>query len=94
MKRIGDYPSWEAKVRPVFVAIAATGAPFITWIVAREYALPEPPDRRRDWARLMVALHRDGIIRRDGFGYARDHSAVTRWRGTRAARFEQMEVAS
>lgn len=92
--RAEDYPSWEARVRPTFLAIAATGRPFICWQVAREHRLPEPPDRRRDWARLMANLHRDGLVRRDGFGYARDHSAVTRWRGTRAARFEQMEVAS
>lgn len=92
--RPADYQMWEATVRPVFVAIAATGRPFITWVVAKEYRLPEPPDRRRDWAQLMIGLHHDGLIRRDGFGYARDHSAVTKWRGTRAARFEQTEIAS
>lgn len=92
--RTDDYESWEALVRPAFIAIAAAGTPFICWVVAKECRLPEPPDRRRDWARLMVGLHRDGIVRRDGFGYARDHSAVTRWRGTRAARFEQTEIAA
>lgn len=89
-----DYQTWEGTVRPTFLAIAASGRPFVTWAVAKEYRLPEPPDRRRDWAQLMIGLHREGLVRRDGFGYARDHSAVTRWRGTRAARFEQTEIAS
>jgi hypothetical protein len=33
----------------------------------------------------MGELHRDDVITTDGFGFARDHSAVLAWRGTRAA---------
>lgn len=83
-----DYETWEALVRPIFEQVAATGQPFRCWVVAKEHDLPEPPCPARDWARLIGRLHHDGIIRTDGFGLARDQSAVRRWRGTRAARRE------
>ena len=41
MNRPEDYESWEQLVRPTFLAIAAAGSPFICWVVAREYRLPE-----------------------------------------------------
>ena len=80
-----DYDAWADTVRPTYVTVAATGHLFVCWEIARDYELPEPPDRKRDWARLMGELHRDGLIHPDGFGFARDHSAVLAWRGTRAA---------
>lgn len=80
-----EYDTWAEQVRPAYAAVAATGRRFVCWQIARDHVLPEPPDRRRDWARLMGELHRDGVIDTDGFGYARDHSAVLAWRGTRAA---------
>lgn len=83
-----DYETWAEQVRPVFETVAATGQPFLCWKIAKEHDLPEPPCRERDWARLIGRLHHDGIIRTDGFGLARDKSAVRRWRGTRAARRE------
>jgi hypothetical protein len=81
-----DYETWAAEVRPAFVEVARTGRNFVCWHVARDYQLPDPPDRKRDWARLISDLHRDGLIEDDGFGFARDHSAVISWRGTREAR--------
>jgi hypothetical protein len=80
-----DYETWEAGVRPAFLAVAATGRPFLCWIVARDHRLPEPPDKKLDWARLMRRLHHDNVIQPDDFGLARDQSAVRRWRGTREA---------
>jgi hypothetical protein len=77
-----DYEAWVDEVRPTFVAVAKTGQPFLCWKVAQAHNLPEPPSKRLDWARLMRALHRAGIIRCDDFGLARDKSACRRWRGT------------
>jgi hypothetical protein len=80
-----DYEAWESEVRPTFVKVAKTGQSFVCWRIAQQHDLPEPPDQKRDWARLMGSLHRDHIIRCDGFGLARDKSAVRRWRGTAEA---------
>lgn len=81
-----DYETWAETARPAFEQVAATGRPFICWRVARDHEVPEPPNPQRDWARFMGQLHHAGVIRTDGFGFARDKSAVRRWRGTRAAR--------
>lgn len=81
-----DFDEWLATVRPIFEKVAATGRPFLCWTVAKEYELPEPPNPKQDWATLIKALHHDGFIYQDGFGNARDQSAVKKWRGTRAAR--------
>jgi hypothetical protein len=84
-ERIEDYETWVDRVRPTFVDVARTGAPFLCWKVAREHELPDPPDRDHDWGRFMASLHKDGVVRCDGFGHTRDKSAVRRWRGTVAA---------
>jgi len=83
-----DYATWEALVRPTFETVAATGRPFLCWTVAKDHDLPNPPNQKLDWARLISGLRRDGLIYQDGFGDARDQSAVKQWRGTRAARRE------
>ncbi|MFS4103833.1 hypothetical protein [Streptomyces sp. PD-S100-1] len=80
-----DYETWAATVRPTFAEIAKTGQPFLFWKVARDHELPDPPDRDHDWGRFAAALHKDGLIRVDGYGHTRDKSAVRRWRGTAAA---------
>ncbi|BBB01028.1 hypothetical protein RVR_8260 [Actinacidiphila reveromycinica] len=80
-----DYETWAETVRPVYAAAASTGRTFLCWHIARDHHLPDPPNPKRDWARLMSDLHRAGLIRQDGYGEARDHSAVHAWRGTRAA---------
>ncbi|WP_020135109.1 hypothetical protein [Streptomyces sp. 351MFTsu5.1] len=84
-RTVDDYEAWESEVRPKFVEVAKTGRPFLCWKIAREYDLPEPPNQKFDWARLMSGLHRDRIVRVDGFGLARDKSACRRWRGTAEA---------
>ncbi|MBD0743510.1 hypothetical protein [Streptomyces sp. CBMA152] len=84
-RSIDDYEAWESIVRPVFVEVAKAGRPFLCWKVAQQHDLPEPPSQKLDWARLMASLHRDHIIRCDGFGLARDKSACRRWRGTTEA---------
>jgi hypothetical protein len=81
-----DYETWEALVRPVFEQAAATGRPFLCWVVADDHNLPHPPNQRLDWARLVKALRHDGLICWSGYGAARDGSAVKEWRGTSAAR--------
>lgn len=83
-----DYETWADTVRPTFETVAATGQAFLCWTVAKEFDLPDPPNPSRDWARLIGTLHHDGVVRYDGFGLARDKSAVRRWRGTAAARRE------
>lgn len=85
---VDDYETWEALVRPTFLAAAATGRPFLCWTVAREHKLPDPPNQKLDWARLISGLRHDGLIYRIGFGDARDGSAVKEWCGTRQARQE------
>ena len=84
-QRIDDYETWVDLVRPTFVEVASTGRPFLCWKVARDHELPDPPDRDHDWGRFMASLHKDGVVRTDGFGYTRDKSAIRRWRGTAAA---------
>ena len=86
---IEDYEAWVSEVRPVFVAAAKAGRPFVCWKIADANNLPEPPHQERDWARLMASLRRDHIVRYDGFGLARDKSAVRRWRGTADAMQER-----
>ncbi|MFI0900606.1 hypothetical protein [Streptomyces sp. NPDC020983] len=83
-----EYETWADAIRPVYVNVAATGRRFVCWEIARDNQLPEPPNPQRDWARFMGEFHRDGLIRQDGYGEARDHSAVKQWRGTHAARRE------
>lgn len=80
-----DYETWETEVWPTYVEAARSGRPFVCWRIAQAHNLPNPPCVERDWARLMGRLHHDGIVRYDGFGFARDKSACRRWRGTRAA---------
>jgi hypothetical protein len=80
-----EYETWVDEVWPAYVEAAAAGRRFVCWEIAREKQLSNPPDQQRDWARLMGDLHRADIVEPDGFGYARDHSAVQAWRGTRAA---------
>lgn len=87
-RRVDDYETWAAQIRPVFEQVAGTGQPFLCWKVAQQNDLPDPPDRDHDWGRFAAALHREGLIRTDGFGLTRDKSAVRRWRGTAAARRE------
>jgi hypothetical protein len=81
-----DYETWAIAARPVYVAAAKTGLPFVCWKVARDAKLPGPPDQKRDWARFIGELHSGGVIRLAGFGFARDGSAVRKWIGTTAAR--------
>jgi hypothetical protein len=83
---VSDYETWEAEVRPTFEQVAAAGESFVCWRVAQAHRLPDPPERKRDWARLISGLHNAGVIRQDGYGHARDGSAVCSWRGTRQAR--------
>jgi len=85
-RRVEDYELWVNEVRPVFEDVAASGRSFLCWQIARDHNLPDPPDRDHDWGRLMASLHRDGLIRTNGFGLTRDKSGVRRWIGTRAAR--------
>lgn len=92
--RDADYETWAAGARPAYVAAAATGRSFVCWKVARDAGLPDPPNPSRDWARLMGSLHHDGVVRYDGFGLARDKSAVRRWRGTAASRRDHAGAAA
>lgn len=82
---VDDYEAWESEVRPTFVGVAESGRPFVCWKIAKANDLPEPPNQRLDWARLMTSLRRDHVVRYDGFGLARDKSACRRWRGTNEA---------
>ncbi|MFF8997100.1 hypothetical protein ACF1GW_30800 [Streptomyces achromogenes] len=84
-----DYHSWVDLVRPAFVAAAQTGRRFTTYEVAKDADLPEPTNPRADWGNLTQALVRQGVIEHCGFDRSLrptgEHSAVSVWRGTRAA---------
>lgn len=85
-----DYPTWVDTVRPAFVAAARTGQRFTTYEVAHEHDLPEPPNPRADWGNFAQSLVRDGLTEHCGFDRSSrptaEHSAVSVWRGTPAAR--------
>lgn len=85
-RKVEDYETWVEEVRPAFVTAAESGRSFVCWRIRDEHELPDPPDRDHDWGRLAARLHREGLIRPDGFGLTRDKSSVRRWRGTAAAR--------
>lgn len=84
-----DYHSWCDTVRRAFVEVAKTGRRFTTFEVAKEYDLPEPPKPCADWGNFAQALARDGLIEHCGFDRSSrptgEKSAVSVWRGTRAA---------
>lgn len=84
-----DYHTWCDMVRPKFVEVAETGRRFTTFEVAKEYELPEPPCPRADWGNFAQALARDGVIEHCGYDRSSrptgEKSAVSVWRGTRAA---------
>ncbi|MFH8336913.1 hypothetical protein [Streptomyces sp. AM6-12] len=84
-----DYHAWCDLVRPAFVVAAASGRRFTTYEVAADNDLPEPPNRKSDWGNFAQSLVRDGVIEHCGFDRTLrptgEHSAVSVWRGTRAA---------
>ncbi|MEU7416749.1 hypothetical protein [Streptomyces antibioticus] len=84
-----DYHTWCDQVRPAFVEAARTGQRFTTYEIARENDLPEPPCARADWGNFTQSLVRDGLLEHCGFDRSLrptgEHSAVSVWRGTRAA---------
>ncbi|TGZ14693.1 hypothetical protein DV517_61760 [Streptomyces sp. S816] len=84
-----NYHSWCDLVRPAFVAAAASGQRFTTYEIAADNDLPEPPRPRADWGNFTQALVRDGLLEHCGFDRSSrptgEHSAVSVWRGTRAA---------
>lgn len=84
-----SYAEWADQVRPAFVAAARTGRRFTTWEIADAEQLPEPPCPRADWGNLTQSLVRDRVIEHCGFDRSSrptgERSAVSVWRGTRAA---------
>ncbi|MGW4670126.1 hypothetical protein [Streptomyces sp. NPDC004324] len=85
-----DYPSWVDRIRPAFTAAARTGRRFTTYEIAKDNDLPEPGNPRADWGNAVQSFVRDGLIEHCGFDRSSrptgEHSAVSVWRGTRAAR--------
>lgn len=84
-----DYPDWLDTVRPAFVTAARSGRRFTTYEIAKDADLPEPANPRADWGNAVQAFVRDGLIEHCGFDRSSrptgEHSAVSVWRGTRAA---------
>ncbi|MFF8482379.1 hypothetical protein [Streptomyces antibioticus] len=84
-----DYQTWAEQVRPAFVEAARTGRRFTTYEIAKDNQLPEPANPRADWGNFTQALVRDGLLEHCGFDRSLrptvEHSAVSVWRGTRAA---------
>ncbi|WP_225840273.1 hypothetical protein [Streptomyces sp. NK08204] len=84
-----DYPTWVDQVRPAFVEAARTGRRFTAYEVAKDCDLPEPANPRADWGNFVQSLVRDGLLEHCGFDRSLrptgEHSAVSVWRGTRAA---------
>ncbi|KOV86099.1 MULTISPECIES: hypothetical protein [unclassified Streptomyces] len=84
-----DYHRWCDLVRPAFVAAARSGRRFTVYEVADEHQLPEPPNPRADWGNFTQSLVRDRVIEHVAFERSSrptgERSAVSVWRGTRAA---------
>jgi hypothetical protein len=84
-----DYHTWCDLIRPAFVAAAQSGRRFTTYEVVDEHQLTEPPNPRADWGNFVQSLVRDGLLEHCGFDRSSrptgEHSAVSVWRGTRAA---------
>ncbi|MFI5473151.1 hypothetical protein ACIA6D_23290 [Streptomyces cacaoi] len=84
-----DYHTWVDTVRPAFVEAARTGRRFTTYEIAKDNDLPEPANPKAAWGNLAQALLRDGLLEHCGFDRSirptGGHSAVSVWRGTRAA---------
>jgi hypothetical protein len=84
-----DYHTWVDAIRPAIVAMARTGRRFTVYEAAKEHNLPEPPNPRADWGNATQAFVRDGLLEHCGFDRSLrptgEHSAVSVWRGTRAA---------
>jgi hypothetical protein len=84
-----DYHTWCVLIRPAFVEMARTGRRFTTYEVAKEHDLPEPAKPRADWGNAAQAFARQGLIEHCGYDRSSrptgEKSAVTVWRGTRAA---------
>lgn len=87
-----DYETWLAAVRPAFIAAAATGRTFTCYSVADANKLPDPPNRKAHWGRLMTLLRDEGYIRTANWACSdrptAHHSGVRTWKGTAAARRE------
>ncbi|NED75316.1 hypothetical protein G3I51_23935 [Streptomyces sp. SID9944] len=85
-----DYETWLEVVWPVFIAVAATGRTFTTFEVADQHQLPDPPNPKAHWGRLMVRLRDEGYVRPANWACSNRpttrHSGVRTWRGTAAAR--------
>lgn len=85
-----DYRTWVDTVRPAFVAAAKTGRRFTTYEIAKDAELPEPANPRADWGNAVQQFVREGLLEHCGFDRSArptgEHSAVSVWRGTRAAR--------
>ena len=88
-RRVEDYETWIAAVRPAFEAAAATGKTFTTFEIADAHQLPDPPRPQAHWGRLMTLLKDEGWIRTAGWACSdrptAHHSGVRTWKGTRAA---------
>ncbi|MCZ4602964.1 hypothetical protein O3S80_04085 [Streptomyces sp. Lzd4kr] len=84
-----DYHTWADQVRPAFVAAARTGRLFTTYEIAKDNDLPEPGNPRADWGNFAQQLVREGLIEHVAFDRSSrptgERSAVSVWRGTKAA---------
>ncbi|MEW2069017.1 hypothetical protein [Streptomyces sp. NPDC007346] len=87
-----DYDTWLAAVWPHYIAAAATGKTFTCYSVADANKLPDPPNRKAHWGRLITLLEDKGYIRKVDWAPSdrptTRHSGVRTWRGTAAARRE------
>ena len=84
-----DFHTWCAIIRPSFVEAAKTGRRFTTFEIAKEYDLPEPRCPKADWGNATQLFAREHLIEHCGFDRSSrptgEKSAVSVWRGTRAA---------
>ncbi|NUS83709.1 MAG: hypothetical protein HOY75_13420 [Streptomyces sp.] len=85
-----DYQTWVDDIRPAFVTAARSGREFTTYEIARDAELPEPPNPRSDWGNATQLFERQQLIEHVAFDRSRrptgERSAVSVWRGTKAAR--------
>jgi hypothetical protein len=84
-----DYRTWIDHIRPAFVTAARSGRRFTTYEIAKDADLPEPANPRADWGNATQLFVREGLIEHVDFDRSSrptgEKSAVSVWRGTRAA---------
>lgn len=87
--RSDDYQTWIDTVRPKFEEVARTNRRWTSYEIAEEYDLPDPPNPKAHWGRLIGILRDAGLIEHCDWANSKrpgdNESGVKVWRGTSTA---------